>query len=58
MNDNIQQPNYDARIVQTVRNLKKTPSRHSDEAKSGSDDSNTRGITSSGKSKEDMYILI
>jgi hypothetical protein len=31
--------NFDARIIQTVRNLKKQPSRQSDETKSDSDNS-------------------
>lgn len=51
MDENVSDLNYDARIVQTVRNLKKLPSRQSDETKSDSDNSHHNVINST---KEDV----
>ncbi len=53
MGDQNQNMNYDARVVQTVRNLKKAPSRHSDSDSSAS--TNNQNINSSEKSEEDKY---
>ena len=56
MGDPNQNMNYDARVVQTVRNLKKIPSRHSDSDSSAS--TNNQNINSIEKSEEEKYFLL
>lgn len=47
--------NYDARVVQTVRNLKKVPSRHSDSNSSAS--TANQNVNSIEKYDEEKYFL-
>jgi hypothetical protein len=56
MDEHNQKINYDARVVQTVRNLKKVPSKYSDTDSSAS--TNNLNINSSEKSEEDKYLFI
>jgi len=56
MGDQNQNMKYDARVVQTVRNLKKVPSRHSDSDSSAS--TNNQNLNSIEKSEEDKYIIL
>lgn len=56
MDEQNQDKNYDARVVQTVRNLKKVPSRYSDSDSSAS--TNNQNINSSEKSEEEKYFFI
>ena len=51
-----QKINFDARVVQTVRNLKKVPSKYSDTDSSAS--TNNINKNSSEKSEEDKYLFI
>lgn len=54
MGDQIQM-NYDARVVQTVRNLKKIPSRHSDSNSFAS--ATNQNLNSIEKLDEEKYFL-
>ncbi len=51
MDEQNQNSKYDARVVQTVRNLKKVPSRYSDSDSSAS--TNNQNVNSSEKSEEE-----
>lgn len=57
MDEQNQINNYDARVVQTVRNLKKVPSRYSDSDSSASTN-NQNVVNSSEKSEEEKYFFI
>jgi hypothetical protein len=51
MSEDSNDQKFDARIVQTVRNLRKLPSRQSDETKSDSDNSKNNVFNSSKEDK-------